>query len=223
MFQNQTNRDQHGISTRYLRTLRTIGLCALLVFGAAQCSNKGKSSKIDLEVTPDQPIVITGDFKIGDRTISSPWFKFKVKVTNNSDEPVTILSLSMIVDGFSTDGQFIEKKATIGPSDANFTMDCTTDITWSVEYDTFGTFDPGESKYLYLVPSLSSPSPNIGACSTATATINKVWLYLGGNPNKDTDHVSSYSYRVTLTPVGWFGTNEEPTDRFEKSIYFSTQ
>lgn len=223
MFQNQTNRDRHGTAARYLRALRTIGLSALLIFGAAQCSNKGKSSQIDLEVTPDQPIVITGDFKVGDRTISSPWFRFKVKVTNNSDEDVTIIAINMIVDAFSTTGQMIEKKTVLVPSDDNTTVDCSADITWSVEYDNFGVILPGQSRYLYLKPSDSSPAPGVGVCTVAGETIDPVWLYFGGAPDKDHDGTSSYAYRVTLDPVGWFGDFENPTDRFEKSIYFSTQ
>lgn len=180
------------------------------------CGNTGKSASVDIVVTPSQPSVITGNYKVNDSlTVTAPWFAFQATVTNNSDTTVTIIGLQLTTTAISSNGVPITSTGTIDPSSSNFTLACgTAGATQQITYTDFGQYAPGESKPLTLT--YRGPP---GSCGTIPDIVPL--LYLGNNPSTASGAVS-YNYSVQLTPIGWFGTINAPVDRLTKTVYFST-
>lgn len=81
-------------------------------------------------------------------------------------------------------------------------------------YDSHGTkvgdvsYDSGEVGDPYFV--------DLAPDDDATIDIN---FYVESLP-KD---APSFRFRVKVEPIGWFGTPDEPDDRFEKTLYFYTR
>lgn len=177
---------------------------------------------VQISVAPKSPIVIDGDFKRPNGpTVSGPWFKFSVNVDNPTAEPITVVAVNVTVAAQASQDTSVIYKRTLVPSDSNYTMACTAGLAWTAEYDSFGVIQPGESHNLYLVP--SNAAPGVGVCTEMGATMDPAWLYVGGNPDPEKGEASSYSYNVQLELVGWYGTPEQPTSRFNKTLVFRTQ
>ncbi|MGE0529509.1 MAG: hypothetical protein AB7G93_07855 [Bdellovibrionales bacterium] len=180
-------------------------ILGVLGLGLLSCSKeKSKSQHTEVEVLPEKPIVITGPFYIGDEEVAGPWFRFSVSLTNNSDEPVTIVAITLEV---TSPGSFSTQPMEVNftPSEFNETFD-----DFECTYSSFGTIQPNETKILGIESSITG-------CKSGA-----VVMYASGLP-KDRTGTNYYRYRVKMTPVGWFGTESEPTDRYTRSVNFYTQ
>lgn len=199
--------------TGMFRIISVIGLALVFI----QCGPSGKEAQVEFSLEPREPVVITGSTEVRDQIIPGPWFSFSVKVTNNSDTPVTIVGLEILVSARNKGNALIENETSSSASNFNFTI-ANGDDSCSYEFDTFDTIESGDSKHL----TISDFTPEGGdSCSGLIGSIAR--FYIGSNPNKDEDNVRNYNYKVKLTPLGWFGSSSEPLDRFEKSIRFNTQ
>jgi hypothetical protein len=173
-----------------------------------------KSDLVEMTIAPAIPIVINGDFNVGTQVIRAPWFEYQVLVTNNSDEPVTIIGLQTNVAVPTKSGAPIVKQTTITPSDYNYSYKCADGSSMEITFSDFGEIPAKTTKNLYL----TYRGPLSPGC--LAPDINPANIYVGGNPIADTN---SFDYSVQMTPQGWFGTYNEPKDRFEKTIYFKAQ
>lgn len=202
------------------RTLWFTLLLFLIVFVNLQCSGKEKSSQVSVSIDPDVPIVITGDFTIGTKTVKSPWFSFQTNITNNSNETVTIMAIELEITAMSTTGGFIINKTTITPSDfsAKFACPAPSETILNLTFTDFGEYLAGESKPLFV----QYRGTDVATCAGADTPISPVAIYVGGNPSID-GGATDYSYSVQATVIGWFGGVTSPTDRFSQEIYFTTQ
>lgn len=183
-------------------------LLILLIPLIGQCGGKkGKSAEVEIEAIPDKPVVINADSTSGDKTYKKPWFKFQVKLTNNSDTKITIVALetetvSTTISGFNT------MKGAVDPSTHNKTISIN-DVVHECNYASYGTIDAKSSGFLQI----SHQDPE---CPQGPIT-----FFIDG---VTVDDVSpNFRFRVKLKPIGWFGPADEPQDRFENSGSFSTQ
>jgi hypothetical protein len=197
--------------------IKIIALLALVLI-TAQCGSQGKSAQVSMAVQPAQPIVILGDFVLGNVTILHPWYEFQVQVTNNSDTTVTVLGFQLNVTAMTLAGPTAPVQITIMPSGMNFTYTCSDSSTLDVTYTDFGEIPPATTKYLYLTYRGSLT----GTC-TQPPDITPAKLYAPGNPDMQNDHILNYNYQVAAEVLGWFGTYDNPIDRLDKTIYFGTQ
>lgn len=186
--------------------------CLLICLNILSCGGEAsKSEQTSIEVLPESPIVITADIK--DPSITAPWFRFQVKVTNTSDQPLTIVSLEVKVQAY-INGTNQEKTSATDPSE--FNVDGATPQD-SCEYSSFGVIQPGETSF--LVPTLYGDPTNPPTCG-----IDRLTFYSQSNPKDPSSNTGTPPrYRVTVRPIGWFGTEDNPTDRYTKTFQFSTQ
>lgn len=177
-----------------MKTWRT-GLFLLVALLNAQCSDSSKSSKISIDIVPEQPIVINADFTLVDDSgtpsdttddvttdIVAPWFQFRYLITNNSDETVTIVNFKLKITTFGKDGKLIETEQELDPEDLDQTF-----LAEITPGDTYGD--------------VASEQPT--------------W-FIHGLP--DETKVSSFAYRVEFKAVGWFGDSTTPTKSFNRSV-----
>lgn len=87
------------------RKLLTCSLVFALAF-ASSCGKSGNSSKVKIEISPENPIVIGTDLKLTEEdgqeeTITAPWFLATFKITNNTDKVLSVLVISMESQGSS--------------------------------------------------------------------------------------------------------------------------
>ena len=188
-------------------------------FVNTQCGSKSKAANVSIDIAPDVPIVITGDLKIGTRTVKAPWFSFQATLTNDSNETVSIMAIEMNITAVSTTGSFMTSQVTVTPTDFTTSFPCTnlTDTTLQLTFTDFGEYLPGESKLLYV----QYRGADASTCTGSDTPFN-VKFYIGGNPSLASG-AADYSYSVQATVIGWFGGVSTPTDRFSKDLYFSTQ
>ena len=181
-----------------------IALLFLAVF--ANCGGeKAKSDLAELEIIPEKPIVITGDtVDDDDNKIKAPWFEFRMRLTNGSAEKITVVAVTAEVFAQDSTGQTDVKEVSWTPAEFNFQLNEDTECKFS----SFGTWDAGEGKALSLRNgnSLCSRQPK----------------FLVGD-NKKGVSGRNFRYRVRAKPLGWFGTEDQADDRFEKSLTFFTQ
>ena len=190
-----------SISTRaYNIAITSLAAAACLSCGGG---SKSKSQGVDISIAPTRPIVITAKRIIDEKEITPPWFEFRATMTNNTDEPVTIIALKVVVSGIGASGTFEDNEVTVTPSDFNFrigSMEC--------KFGTFGTWLAGQSNSFQLSNGSSS-------CSALPIFV------IGSNPGGTT--ATNFNYRVKIQPLGWFGTETESTQRFVRTLTFSTQ
>ena len=179
-----------------------------LILTASSCGKKSKSEGAEFEVLPTTPIVIIGDTVSGSGTkVPGPWFNFRLKISNKTDEPITITALALKIYAEDDTGKKITSNANFSPADFDFETGGTTSVKCT--FGNFGTFAAGEtdtSFYLYN----SNP-----ACTA-------IPLFLVGNGQKGANG-KNFRYTVEVTPVGWFGTYDSPKDRFDTKFNFYTQ
>jgi len=198
-------------------------ICAFL-FAAANFAFAGQttpppsqSNMVDVVVNPTSPAIITADFQLNSTTtIKAPWFANTITLNNNSNKPVTIIAVQYLVTAKRADGTSITKDITISPSMYNFTASCADGRTEEVNFTDFGMFAPGQSGRLSL-----APRNVVTVCGSPFTPIAPL-LYVGGNPSRNIDGVTDYTYSVEMKPIGWFGTVNEPDSRFDKSVIFTT-
>jgi len=185
-------------------------LISFLPFGLLSCGgDAGKSSKTTISILPDRPIVITASLK--DPPVAAPWFRFQVKVQNDSDEPLTIISLQIRVRAY-INGTLQEVTGAFDPSSFKPPSSSAAVCT----YTSFGIIPAGGS--LTLTPKLFN-----GTTSADCNSLGAVF-YAQSNPKDSSDpNGPPPRYVVTVEPLGWFGDESNPTDRYTKSFQFSTQ
>jgi len=115
--------------------------------------------------------------------------------------------VQMEITGVDASGAFTTVKTTYDPSQSNYSTE-----TLICSYSTFGSWIPDEKKPIISVS--GDPACDAPAGSAVT-------LYSSGNP--DPGLSQNFHYQGKLKLVGWFGTYTEATDRFEKTVYFTTQ
>lgn len=192
-------------------------MIAVLLFSTlTSCgNNNSKSDKAKISIIPGKPIVITADTKIGDKEIPAPWFNFRASMSNNSDTTVTIIALELEITGVGKTGTTTTGKAGFVATDFNETIQylapgATAPVNVECKYRYFAQLDPSTSSELKLMGAAS-------VCGTPTPV-----FYIGNNPTGP-DNAPNYRYTVKIKPLGWFGTYDLPTDRFEKTQTFYTQ
>ncbi len=103
------NQNDLVVENRQRRILRFLRAASVLVFSCLICfscgKKNGKESNVSFSMIPSSPVVINADLDFPDPTpddnvdqsisVTAPWFKFKYKVTNNSNDTVTLVSLSL--------------------------------------------------------------------------------------------------------------------------------
>jgi hypothetical protein len=181
-------------------------MSSLAVILLASCGgDKSKSQNATFLVNPGKPIVITADATVDDgKTIEGPWFEFGMSMTNNTAEPITIVALELEIFSQSTNGISDSRTVAFTPGQFNFTVGTNTEC----KFTTFGTWDPGQTKALTV-------SNSITACTRGAR------FAVGGNSSGPGG--TNFRYRVKAKPLGWFGTENAATDRFDRSITFFTQ
>lgn len=204
-----------------LKRLFQIGTCFFFCFFVGSCNKNSESSLVLVTISPGQPSVITGNYVIGTQTIQAPWFEFVVTVTNNSPETVSIIGLQVSVTAIKSDGTKATNIVTVSPGQYNYTLACNDATSADIQFTDFGQFAPGESGPLALTYRLAGTLPT--ACQTANPNITPATFFIGGNPDKATQQVVSFTYDVEMQPLGWFGTLNQPDKRFDKTVFFSTQ
>src|SRR5262249_47584877 len=128
------------------------------------------------------------------------------------------LALSVKVTAANTDGTTSSQTVTVSPSDYNYTLVCSTTVSVPITFQDFGEFAAGATGDLRLTyRGVALPAD----CAGLSPDITNVKVYIGNNPNSA--NLASYAYSVQLEPEGWFGTYNNPSDRFDKMIYFTTQ
>lgn len=182
-------------------------------------SKKTENDQVDFNVSPGQPVVITANFTTPTGiSVVAPWFQFTGTVNNNSSDTVTVIALSLVVTANNTDGTTSVQNVTVSPSDYNYTLVCSNTTSAPITFTDFGEIAAGASGSLSLTyRGVALPSD----CASLNPNIDPVKIYIGGNPNGA--NIASYNYTVQLTPEGWFGTVDSPSERLTKTVYFSTQ
>lgn len=196
-----------------MRALGTLGyslLCLGLAAATTQCSKAAnKSSGATFTVLPDKPIVIIGDsVDTQGNAVKGPWFNFRLSMTNNTSDTVTIVSLNVTLYEPDSTGQVTPKIISFSPSDFNYSTTDSSGNTLQCQYYSFGTWTNGQTNPIKM---------DNGNAACAGYPI----FYIGSNtvgPN-----ANSYHYRVVVRPLGWFGTYNVPTDRFDTNFTFYTQ
>lgn len=199
--------------TRMYRVISVMGLALILV----QCGPSGKEGQVEFSLLPEEPVVITGSIDVESKQIEGPWFSFGVKVSNRSDSYVTIVGIELEVMGRSTGNAPLINTTSIAASEFNKTV-AYGDSSCSYQFFTFDAIPPGAENQDLTV---SDAFPEGEGCPNILES--KVKFYVGGNPSKEDDNVRNYSYKVKFKPLGWFGTEDAPEDRFEKTVRFTTQ
>ena len=172
--------------------------------------------KVHIDVVPDLPVVITADYTDANSTVwKAPWFGYHLMVHNNSSQPVTIVNLHAKVT--ATDGTHFIHHVQSVPSIYNFNLVCGSNSV-PVVYSSFGTIAPGASSYLQLTID-PSHDPVSQICPGVDPNVPNPMIIVPDNSSVG----PTYNYSVLLKVVGWFGTLNSPSAKFEKIVTFKTQ
>jgi len=177
-------------------------LIPLALFALAQCNEKGESHKAKFTVMPEKPIVILADTTVNGQDVKGPWFRFKLRMRNDSSQTITIVALQLkitsVVDPVASP---FTKAWDAGSFNIN-----TDTLTCLFTY--FGEWLPNtENEFMLL--------PDPGTCPFTPIFV------VSGLPTDD--NATVFRYRVEVEPMGWFGDADNPTDRFQKRFTFYTQ
>lgn len=183
------------------------------------CGGNSDISKVDFSTVPENPIVITGPTKVGDKKVDANWFSLRIKAKNASKKTVTLVAIKHVARVTSDYGVEIKTEFYGIPADFNFSY-TVGDTSCSYEFNAFDPIPPNTSE-TFITVSGAEKSGTAGCIATFQS--DPLVFYLGGNPTLEKDGVSSFAYSVDLVPLGWFGTYDEPEDRFEKTEFYQTQ
>ena len=181
----------------HVRNSFSILLRCVISMASVHCGGEsGISSKVNVEVVPERPVVIDTDFTLrledgdGDpdtfetEQVTAPWFLFGYKIKNNSDKTITVVNFKITVTG---------KKGTE-----------TVSTEHSLNLEDLGT------NVTYL--------EEISAGGSASRFTDTRWFI--DTLSSDAD---SFAYQVTVELQGWVGKSSNPEERLSKSFTFSTQ
>lgn len=198
----------------------------MAISGIVQCGGKStKSSQVEIVLSPENPVVITSDADISNggksTEIKAPWFKFRVKIDNQADEPVTVVALHVEVTGMDESGMMTTVKKDFDPGSFNYSL-----LDAACSYGDFGEFDrrgdsAGTGGY-YNKTALYISTGDSRCIGGGTGASAGVFFYFDGAP-KPPSGSSNYRYSLKIQPLGWFGTRLEPTDRFDGFATGNTQ
>jgi hypothetical protein len=195
-----------------LKALLFSVLLSLPVFADQQ----DPSSKVEVSVHPDTPIVLTADFHNGFKYVKGPWFMAQIHLLNGSSDEITIIAARAHVETKNPAGQSFSRDLTITPSDFNYTLECGNSQQFDVKYDDFGEFPIGLGEYLSATYRRGVPV----ACN-AIPRMTPIKFYFDKLPTWKGQN--DYVYSVRLTLIGWFGSRNNPTTRFEKTVEFQSR
>lgn len=182
------------------------GAFFLLVLTQCGGDKSQRSDDAKIAVLPESPIVFTSKTVVNGTDVSPPWFRFQVELDNQTDSIITVVGLKIKVTA-TINGVVTNNETSFDPSQYNYSTDVLT-----CNYAFFGEFAVGEKKRLRI-------DHTNGSCNNGS-----VLFYVGANPKPDDDlNPAAYRYRVELQPLGWFGAQDDPTDRFQKKVYFYSQ
>lgn len=171
----------------------------------AQCGDKtSRSDNAKLAILPESPIVINSKIALPSGELQGPWYRFQLELENNTDATITIVALKITTQAI-VDGQAQTNDTTFDPSAFNYSTE-----TETCTYSFFGEFPAGTTSRLEITPNEG------GTCLTAFPV-----FYVGNLPLSKT--APNFRYRVEAQPLGWFGPRNDPTDRFDKKVFFYTQ
>ncbi len=217
-----------------LRMLAFVLMITLL----PNCGAKKKSQEIGIAVLPEKPIVITADTKdIFDKEIKAPWFMVRPVISNGSSSTLTVITIKFTTMGLdSSGGGMIEKTWSGMPSDFRWTRPQGLS-SHSCDFSHFGEFKPGAAdQTLYLGgdkicqpcdingdpdPEFRDPLLLPSEPTSQGFCINRPRFALGDGPGGPS--MSFTAWNVQIQPIGWFGTFNDPEDRFMKISSFRTQ
>lgn len=166
---------------------------------------EARANPAQYSILPSSPIVIAADTKDSNgNEVKGPWFSFRVALNNTEAKPITIVSLNLAAKEENSKGELVTKTFSYSPSQFNFTLADNT----ACNFTSFGTWNPGDNKTLVL-------ENGIAACSVTPV------FYAGSNESGVSG--SNYVYSVDATPVGWYGTYENPEGRYTQTFTFVTQ
>ncbi|MCB0385610.1 MAG: hypothetical protein KDD43_09470 [Bdellovibrionales bacterium] len=182
--------------THFRHYILPLLLCVISMASVHCAGESGISSKVNVEVVPERPVVIDTDFTLrledgdGDpdtfetEQVTAPWFLFGYKIKNNSDKTITVVNFKITVSG---------KKGTevVSTDHALDLEDLGTNVTYLEE---------------------------ISAGGSASRFTDTRWFI--DTLSKDAD---SFAYQVTVELQGWVGKSTNPEERLTKSFTFSTQ
>lgn len=137
---------------------------SLLGLMLVQCGKEDEQIAID--ISPQRPVVITSNYTMNlgqadEVVVEGPWFSFFYSVTNNSEEPLTIVSWEYTATS-SFNGQITKSTGAIDPG--------------TIERDTDGDGVANEElPYLFVIPPKTTDS-------------DPIQYFFGGLPKSD-NHV----------------------------------
>lgn len=186
-----------------------VALSAVLVLTSCG-KEKVRSDEVDVSLQPDSPIVVIGDGKVGETTITAPWIRFSARIHNMSDQYVFIQSVMGNASIAGTDGvKYTKDDYTFSLSSLDYTTD-----TDSCTYTDYDSIAPNQTTYL----SASASSASTGNCT------NNVSLSLNFDSLPKNDNIKSYRYKVDIRFIGWFVHSDgDVGDRFDKTVTIYTQ
>lgn len=217
--------------------LRLLALC-LLVGILPNCGGKKKSQDIGIAVIPEKPIVLTADTKDSFGSIvKAPWFTVRPIISNGSDSTVTILALKFKTMGLDSSGSgMIEKEWGRVPSDFPWVRVISKDFSFTCDFTHFGEIPSKASdETLYLggdkrcppcdkngnYDPVNFPDPFKPPLAVDGFCMTRPRFMLGDGPGGLNNTFTSWS--VQIQPIGWFGSYNDPQDRFLKFSTFRTQ
>lgn len=191
-----------GIRVSYI-----LSFSIALILSAGCAGDKSKSQGASLAVNPSKPIVINADITDDNgKKLTRPWFEFRTRMTNNTGDTITIVALQADVYAQGPSGQQQKTTVAFTPSEFNFKISDTQECKFS----NFGVWEKdGEKDKAFILD-----NGQTGCTRTPVFRI-------GSNPTGPTGN--NFRYRVQLKPLGWFGTADKATDRFDRTFSFFTQ
>ena len=179
----------------------------ILTLTAAGCGEKSKSEGAEFIVLPAKPIVILGDTKVNGKDVKGPWFSFRLKMSNKTDQAITIPALAIKVFAEDSSGKRVITELNFSASDFSYATTGTPSI--KCDFASFGTWQPGQNEVSF---SLQNSNPQCDGFP----------IFSIGDGQKGKTG-KNFNYTIEVTPVGWFGTYDTPADRFDTRFNFYTQ
>jgi len=168
------------------------------------------SDKVTLSSFPQSPMVIDAILELSTgQTILPPWLIHHVAIDNQAADAVTISSIQYFVQDNAT-GNIQETFAL--PADYDYSITCQGDgigYTKHITYTDFGTYAANYSGPLMLTYKGDRPKE-------CPAVDPKEPIFYRGQLGPEGHH----DYNVRVTYQGWFGPQDQPAGRFEKTITF---
>ena len=191
-----------------MKHLKIFTSMALLSVGLFSCGKKGLSGDVSFEPLPDVPLVINADFTLGSgdnqKVIEAPWYLFKYKFKNNSDQNLVIVTLTMKVSGVKNGA------ATSG----DLSLDPGADCEDGFERRYLAYVKPGETFSGFA----GAPGGGYGCITEGADYADHVTNPIDDTANGEYDDTYLYGlpestdniYSVQITAQGWF---EKPVTR----------